>query len=124
MYNEDIASIPVKELLTDNCIVAVWCTNAPSNISAVKNIIFPAWGVEYITTWYWLKVTVDLEPLCDFGAGSRKQPYERIILGTVGNVNVPKDCLVTSIPSALHSHKPPLLGKYIILLITVIVHLR
>lgn len=111
MYNEDIASIPVKELISDNCIVAVWCTNAPSNISAVKNLIFPAWGIEYITTWYWLKVTIDLEPICDFGTGSKKQPYERIILGKVGDISLPEDYLIASVPSALHSHKPPLLGK-------------
>lgn len=112
MYNEDIAAIPVQNLLSQNCLVAVWCTNAPTNITAVKNVIFPRWGVEYVATWYWLKVTVDLQPLCGFGTGSKKQPYERIILGRVGDINNVPDCqLVVSVPSALHSHKPPLLGK-------------
>lgn len=112
MYNEDIASIPVKELLSNNSLVAVWCTNAPSNINAVKDIIFPEWGVEYVTTWYWLKVNIDLEPLCKFGAGYEKQPYERVIIGKVGEFeDIPSDFLVMSVPSALHSHKPPLLGK-------------
>ncbi|KAI8420241.1 hypothetical protein MSG28_008782 [Choristoneura fumiferana] len=109
MYNEDIAAIPVKNLLAQNCLIAIWCTNAPSNIAAVKDLIFTQWGVEYVTTWYWMKVTTDLEPLCDFGTGCKKQPYERIILGKVGDVNVPKKQLVVSVPSALHSHKPPLL---------------
>ncbi|CAH2089399.1 unnamed protein product [Euphydryas editha] len=110
MYNEDIASIPVKELFSSNCLVAVWCTNAPSNITAVKNIIFPEWGVNYVTTWYWLKVNIDLDPLCEFGAGFEKQPYERVIIGKVGEVeNIPCDLLLMSVPSALHSHKPPLL---------------
>ncbi|PZC83754.1 hypothetical protein B5X24_HaOG206911 [Helicoverpa armigera] len=110
MYNEDIAAIPVQNLLSENCLVAVWCTNAPSNVAAVKNIIFPKWGVEYIATWYWLKVTVDWQPICGFGSGSKKQPYERIILGKVGEVKqVPDAHLVVSVPSALHSHKPPLL---------------
>ncbi|XP_026320753.1 methyltransferase-like protein 4 [Hyposmocoma kahamanoa] len=110
MYNEDIASIPVKKLLFPSCLVAIWCTNAPSNIAAVKDLIFPKWGVEYITTWYWLKVNIDLQPLCDFGYGCKKQPYERLILGKIGNImNVPENHLVVSIPSALHSHKPPLL---------------
>lgn len=112
MYNEDIASIPIKNLLTDNSLVAVWCTNSPSNISAVKDQIFPNWGVEYVATWYWLKVTVNLEPICSFGTGSRKQPYERLILGKVGNIkDVPDGYMVVSVPSALHSHKPPLLGN-------------
>ncbi|CAH2241994.1 jg9108 [Pararge aegeria aegeria] len=109
MYNEDIASIPVKELLSENCLIAVWCTNSPSNINAVKNLIFPKWGVEYVTTWYWLKLNIDFTPLCEFANGCKKQPYERIVIGKVGNVCVPNDKLVASIPSALHSHKPPLL---------------
>ncbi|XP_053614857.1 N(6)-adenine-specific methyltransferase METTL4 [Plodia interpunctella] len=110
MYNEDIASIPVRDLLSPNCLIAMWCTNSPSNISAVKDLIFPSWGVEYVTTWYWLKVTVDLEPVCAFSGGSKKQPYERIILGKVGEVlDLPDSHLVVSVPSALHSHKPPLL---------------
>ncbi|XP_013137206.1 PREDICTED: methyltransferase-like protein 2 isoform X2 [Papilio polytes] len=109
MYNEDIASIPVKNLFADNCLVAVWCTNSPSNITALKEMIFPNWGVEYVTTWYWLKVTRDLKPLCVFNTGCKKQPYERIILGKVGNVNIPEESLIVSVPSALHSHKPPLL---------------
>ncbi|XP_047996528.1 N(6)-adenine-specific methyltransferase METTL4 isoform X2 [Leguminivora glycinivorella] len=109
MYNEDIASIPVKNLLSPNCLVAMWCTNAPSNIAAVKDLIFPQWGVEYLTTWYWLKVTTDMEPLCEFSSGCKKQPYERIILGKVGDVTVPEEQLIVSVPSALHSHKPPLL---------------
>ncbi|KAG7301487.1 hypothetical protein JYU34_014453 [Plutella xylostella] len=108
MYNEDIASIPVKDLLSTNCLIAVWCTNSPSNITALKDIIFPAWGVEYVTTWYWLKVTNDMQPLCDFGAGSQKQPYERILIGKVGDVEVPMKQLIVSVPSALHSHKPPI----------------
>ncbi|RVE47752.1 hypothetical protein evm_007641 [Chilo suppressalis] len=110
MYNEDIASLPVKELLSKNCLIAVWCTNAPSCIEAVKSQIFPAWGLEYVTTWYWLKVTVDLEPICAFGSGCNKQPYERLIIGKVGQINeIPKDRILISVPSALHSHKPPLL---------------
>ncbi|XP_023954455.2 DNA N6-methyl methyltransferase [Bicyclus anynana] len=109
MYNEDIASVPVKELLSENCLVAVWCTNAPSNINAIKDLIFPKWGVEYVTTWYWLKLTIDFKPLCEFSSGCKKQPFERVLIGKVGNVRVPSDLLVASIPSALHSHKPPLL---------------
>ncbi|XP_038211160.1 N(6)-adenine-specific methyltransferase METTL4 isoform X2 [Zerene cesonia] len=109
MYNEDIASIAISELLSDTCIVAVWCTNAPSNIKAIKDIIFPKWGVEYVTTWYWMKLCIDLEPICPFSGGCKKQPYERIVIGRIGDVKVPEDLLVASIPSALHSHKPPLL---------------
>ncbi|XP_030030594.2 N(6)-adenine-specific methyltransferase METTL4 [Manduca sexta] len=110
MDNEGIASIPVQKLLAPNCLVAVWCTNSPSNVAAVKNDIFPKWGIKYVATWYWIKVTVDLGTVCHFASENMKQPYERIILGTIGNVKaIPDDRFVVSIPSALHSHKPPLL---------------
>ncbi|CAG9795673.1 unnamed protein product [Diatraea saccharalis] len=110
MYNDDIANLPIKNLLSENCLVAVWCTNASSCIEAVKHLIFPSWGVEYVTTWYWLKITVDLEPICVFNSGCNKQPYERLMIGKVGQVNnVPEERIIVSIPSALHSHKPPLL---------------
>ncbi|KAM3960306.1 LOW QUALITY PROTEIN: methyltransferase like 4 [Aphomia sociella] len=109
MYNEDIASIPLKNLLATNCLVAVWCTNS-RNIAAVKDLIFKSWGVEYVATWYWLKVTIDLMPLCPFRSDLKKQPYERLIIGKVGDMNhVPDGHLIMSVPSALHSHKPPLL---------------
>ncbi|KAI5636072.1 MT-A70 domain-containing protein [Phthorimaea operculella] len=110
MYNEDIASIPVKDHLAPNCLVAVWCTNSPSNIAAVKDLIFPAWGVTYVTTWYWMKVTIDMEPMYAFGTGHMKQPYERLILGKVGELSKdPEKHMFMSVPSALHSHKLPLL---------------
>ncbi|XP_028025328.1 methyltransferase-like protein 4 isoform X1 [Bombyx mandarina] len=110
MYNEDIAAIPLSNLLSSNCLVAVWCTNSPANIQAVKNLIFRNWGVRYVASWHWLKVAVDLSPICPFGTGSTKQPYEMLIIGKVGSVApIPDGQLIVSIPSALHSHKPPLL---------------
>lgn len=113
MYHKDIANIPIKDLFSENSLIAVWCTNAPSNINAVKDILFPAWGVQYIATWFWLKVTIEMTPVCEFGTGLKKQPYERIIIGRVGRIkDVPDNFVVVSVPSALHSHKPPLLGMY------------
>ncbi|XP_049877166.1 N(6)-adenine-specific methyltransferase METTL4 isoform X2 [Pectinophora gossypiella] len=109
MYNEDIASIPVKNLLAPNGLVAVWCTNSPSSITAVKDLIFPSWGVEYVAMWHWMKVTIDLEPMCAFGMGCKKQPYERLMIGKVGQLEKVPEIMFMSVPSALHSHKPPLL---------------
>lgn len=109
MYNEDIASIPVQHLLSDNCLIAVWCTNAPSNITAIKELIFPKWGIQYRATWFWIKVKTNLEPICAFSGGSRKQPYERVLLGSKGNVGEIPEKVLVSVPSALHSHKPPLI---------------
>lgn len=60
MYNEDLAKIPIECLLGKNGIVAVWCTNAPSHYNSILNEMFPAWGITYVGTWYWVKVSYKL----------------------------------------------------------------
>jgi len=45
-----------------------------------------------------------------------KQPFELLILGSAleeDKVNIPDGKLMISIPSAVHSHKPPLTGMNI-----------
>jgi len=56
MWNEELAEIPISNLLDTNGLVVVWCTNAESHISSLKNKIFPRWGVQFIAEWFWLKV--------------------------------------------------------------------
>lgn len=52
--------------------------------------------------------------ICNFISTPGKQPYELIILGCASdvNVNIPDSKLIISVPSAVHSHKPPLIGEY------------
>jgi len=55
----DIASLPVARLAhPGGCLVAIWITNNPAVRAAVCDEYFPSWGVQYLTTWYWLKVCV------------------------------------------------------------------
>lgn len=56
LRTEDLMQMKIKPLLAENALIAVWCTNSESHIQAVHNNLFPAWGVTYIATWYWLKV--------------------------------------------------------------------
>lgn len=113
MYNEEIASLPIELLLEQHGLVAVWCTNCASHINAVKHKIFSAWNVQYIATWFWVKVTKSGKPVCQFSEPPGKQPYERIIFGSreerTDRYHQPENnkCIV-SVPSAIHSHKPPL----------------
>ena len=59
-----------------------------------------------------LKVTKYGEPVTSL-QGTQKKPYECLILGTVGDViDIPKNQVIVSVPSALHSQKPPLQGTY------------
>ncbi|KAK6617250.1 hypothetical protein RUM44_005581 [Polyplax serrata] len=113
IFDKKLSSIPIPSLLSKEGIVAVWCTSAPSHINAVVSELFPAWNLEYLTQWFWLKVTKFGEPICDFSPGLGKQPFERIIFGIKkGEIreiqNPEKDKVIISIPSSIHSHKPPL----------------
>ncbi|XP_012254993.2 N(6)-adenine-specific methyltransferase METTL4 [Athalia rosae] len=111
MYNEELAKIPIGKLLSPNGIVAVWCTNAPSHLRSISNEIFPAWGVTYKAKWFWVKITSSGETVCDFNPPPGKQPYELLLLGSVAtntSIDIPDGKLLVSVPSAVHSHKPPL----------------
>lgn len=56
MYNEELANIPLANLLNPNGIIAVWCTNSPSQVKSVLEEMFPAWGIIFKVKWSWLKV--------------------------------------------------------------------
>lgn len=56
MYNSELKDLPIGPLLAKEGLVAVWCTNSPSHIDDLINDIFPVWGIQYVATWYWLKV--------------------------------------------------------------------
>ncbi|XP_031369580.1 N(6)-adenine-specific methyltransferase METTL4 [Apis laboriosa] len=111
MYNEELAKIPIGKLLCSNGLVAIWCTNAPSHLHSIFNNIFPSWGVTYRAKWYWVKITQGGNTICNFNCAPGKQPYELLVLGSVLNgneINIPDGRLLISVPSAVHSHKPPL----------------
>ncbi|XP_034185791.1 methyltransferase like 4 [Osmia lignaria lignaria] len=112
MYNEELAKIPIRKLLCSNGLVAIWCTNAPSHLHSIFNDIFPSWGITYRAKWYWIKITQTGNTVCNFNFALGKQPYELLVLGSVLNgneINVPDGKLLISVPSAVHSHKPPLI---------------
>ncbi|XP_011688202.1 PREDICTED: methyltransferase-like protein 4 isoform X2 [Wasmannia auropunctata] len=113
MYNEELVKIPIRKLLHSNGIVAVWCTNSSNHLNSIFNEIFPSWGITYRAKWYWLKVTQAGGTICNFNSAPGKQPYELLILGSAkgsekDKVDIPDGKLMISIPSAVHSHKPPL----------------
>lgn len=54
--------------------------------------------------------------ICNFNSTLGKQPFELLILGSAvkeNKVNIPDSKLMVSVPSAVHSHKPPLIGIHI-----------
>ncbi|KAG0711008.1 Methyltransferase-like protein 4 [Chionoecetes opilio] len=113
MSVEDILKIPIDNLLKDGGLLAVWSTNSPSQIQEFLQGLH-AWDVEHIATWYWLKVTKGGEVITPLqGRCHTKLPYERIFIARkcrtkVCHGDVPDNFVLCSVPSGVHSHKPPL----------------
>jgi N6-adenosine-specific RNA methylase IME4 len=55
--NNYFLSLPIKQLThTDGALVALWVTNREKLRGFVEKELFPAWGVRYVASSYWLKV--------------------------------------------------------------------
>ncbi|KAF9934518.1 Methyltransferase-like protein 4 [Linnemannia zychae] len=105
-------------------IVAVWITNRTKIRKVVVEKLFPAWGLELVAQWYWLKITTHGEPVLSLD-NKHRRPYESILIGkkkTVASsgpledVAIPTDIfstnikrrLIVSVPSQ-HSRKPSIM---------------
>lgn len=54
------------------------------------------------------------ETICDFSYSSVKQPFEFLIFGCLNenlSTKIPDKKIIMSVPSAIHSHKPPIVGE-------------
>ncbi|KAF9976943.1 Methyltransferase-like protein 4 [Actinomortierella ambigua] len=67
-------------------VVAVWITNRPKVYNFVTKKLFPAWGLDLVACWYWLKVTTLGEPVLNL-ENQHRRPYERILIGRVKSVS-------------------------------------
>lgn len=57
LTNDDIANTPIADWTTvDQTLVAIWCTNAPSTIQAVREEFLKKWNLKLLATWFWIKV--------------------------------------------------------------------
>ncbi|CAG2240289.1 METTL4 [Mytilus edulis] len=78
--NEELFKIPVPELSAPGCVIGVWVTNKMKHKDFVIQELFPFWNVDFITTWYWIKVTKTGSTVLDI-MSEHKKPYEILILG-------------------------------------------
>ena len=101
-----LEAVDLRPLLSAEAVVAVWCTNSARRRAAVA-AMFRSWGLELAATWTWLKVTQHGELVADFSVSGAKQPHEVVLVAARSALAVPP-LLLVSVPSALHSHKPPL----------------
>eukprot|EP00794_Sanderia_malayensis_P007727 gene7727-8566_t len=115
---KEIESLPIEDLASEGGLVVVWVTNKRKIIDFVKEKLFPSWKIELIGEWYWLKVTRHGEFVFDLDS-VHKKPYEQLIIGRKPNTNetkaytntedvFPFTKFIVSVPSVLHSRKPPL----------------
>jgi len=113
-----LTSLPISTLLRTGGLVLAWCTNSPKH-RATLHECFGTWGVEEEATCYWLKLTRHGQLVSEFSHG--KQPYEMLVVGRrkgeeqdkgemskAVEIRFPDGLVMLSVPSAIHSHKPPL----------------
>ncbi|XP_015269416.1 PREDICTED: methyltransferase-like protein 4 [Gekko japonicus] len=114
-----IKQIPVPALAAPECLVVTWVTNRQKHLHFVKDELYPHWAVHGVVEWYWVKITRSGEFVFPLES-SHKKPYEILVLGRIqGSTDmplrsgdealpIPDHKLIVSVPSTLHSHKPPL----------------
>ncbi|XP_071149290.1 N(6)-adenine-specific methyltransferase METTL4-like [Mytilus edulis] len=78
--NKELFKIPVSELSAPGCVIGVWVTNKMKQNDFVIQELFPFWNVDFITTWYWIKVTKTGSTVLDI-MSEHKKTYEILILG-------------------------------------------
>ncbi|KAH7977261.1 hypothetical protein HPB49_000168 [Dermacentor silvarum] len=109
--DELLSALPLRRLASPRgCLVAVWCTANGGHLRFVARELLPSWGLTYLATWYWVKVTKHGEPVRPFDC-PHKKPYEFVVFGGPSSVSIPQDKVFVSVPSCVHSHKPPLSGE-------------
>ena len=110
MSNHDIIdSLPnVNDFINEESLVMFWCTPSEKMQKAIDDWL-KIWNLVKKATWYWLKVTTFGEPVTKW-EHPHKKPYEIIVLAgkQENSVKLENEYIVTSVPSAIHSHKPPL----------------
>uniref|UniRef100_S4RYP4 Methyltransferase like 4 n=1 Tax=Petromyzon marinus TaxID=7757 RepID=S4RYP4_PETMA len=121
-----IARLPVPALASPGCLVLTWVTNRQRLLQFVKRELYPSWRVSDAVEWHWVKVTSHGEFVFPLDS-PHKKPYETLVLGRVAAtpdmerysqthrnpceitaLKLPTRKLLVSVPSILHSQKPPL----------------
>lgn len=133
MLDKDgMLNMPIEHFVRPNTLVAIWCTNSPSHIGSIHTELLPRWGLKLLATWYWIKVRTNKcyanfslnslqvtkygDTVCEFGLPLRKQPFEQLFIACHADSDrfegLKSNKYLFSIPSAIHSNKPPLIGRF------------
>ncbi|XP_055903803.1 N(6)-adenine-specific methyltransferase METTL4 [Eupeodes corollae] len=112
--NDILSDIPLSSFIHCDSIVAVWCTNSNQHQQKLLNEFFPRWDLKLIHKIIWLKLNTAGSLICDINDDNKKQPYEVLFIASHNeskrDVSEKKKLkYILSVPSIIHSHKPPIL---------------
>lgn len=116
MDTDQLALMPLSNLIHPRSLVAIWCTNSGQHQTALEQQLLPKWNLRVVHKLRWYKLNTDHQlitpPQADL---TQKQPYEMLYMACHANAapdygeNLQKTQILMNIPSIIHSHKPPLL---------------
>lgn len=113
--NDSLKKIPMPELIHQRTLVALWCTNARQHRKAIEEEFLPAWNLKLWHTLKWFKLNTQGELISTVKAEGYKQPYELLYIACHkerhhGDLKgIQEVDMIASIPSIIHSHKPPII---------------
>uniref|UniRef100_A0A1I8M2H3 MT-A70 protein n=1 Tax=Musca domestica TaxID=7370 RepID=A0A1I8M2H3_MUSDO len=114
--NESLKNIPIPEMMHMHSLLALWCTNAPQHLNAVRNEFVDKWNLKIVHTLKWFKFNTAGDLISPIKSLGYKQPYETLFILCHRDRNVKElDGIrnvefMASVPSIIHSHKPPLVA--------------
>ncbi|KAH8289057.1 hypothetical protein KR054_008077 [Drosophila jambulina] len=117
LYNDQLSLIPISQLTHPLSLVAIWCTNSAQHQTALEQQLLPSWHLRLLHKLRWYKLSSEHQLIAPPQAdATQKQPYE--MLYVTCHADAPEDYCVElrntemllSVPSIVHSHKPPLLA--------------
>ncbi|XP_023172095.1 methyltransferase-like protein 4 [Drosophila hydei] len=117
MDNNQLAQLPLNQLTHERTLVAIWCTNSNIHQTMLETELLPRWQLRLLhkLRWYKLNTANRLIGKLNQTDATQKQPYEQLYLACHARsdvtyaTNLTQTELLLSVPSIVHSHKPPLL---------------
>lgn len=115
--NDQLALLPIDQLTHENSLVAIWCTNSTLHQQALETVLLPRWRLRLLHKLRWYKLNTEQQLIRDVQQAdvTKKQPYEMLYLACHADSkaeyasDLKRTEMLLSVPSIIHSHKPPLL---------------
>ncbi|XP_075166362.1 methyltransferase like 4 [Haematobia irritans] len=113
--NDSLRKIPIDQMFHKFSLVVLWCTNAIQHQRVVLEEFLPNWNLKLVHSLKWFKFNTKGELISPVKAEGYKQPYESLFIACPQERDIKElqgiqDIdFIASIPSIIHSHKPPLI---------------